>query len=448
MYSPVTSPIPALPVPESKISYPVISFFRCIMQFYARAIRFREPVMLHPERMIDAWHAFNDGKARMILGFRHAYGDDPQLMAYAIHHTLPRYARKCGRPFRAMTHAHFVYGVEVPYWSGPFVGWLLPRGGAVPVNHVHMDSKGMNRIRKTVAEGRYPLALAPEGHVTYVSEKVAELETGTARFGFWCMEDLERERERAGRTERVIILPVSQHYRYAPGAIKPLSRLIAGMERDCGLLPAQGQRAMVEIAARLRALGQAILAECAAFYSEILGKETGAKQTDLLEASLDTAERFFNLPRGVGEPIARLYKIRTAGWDRIFRSDLDGMTPLRRELAARETGEAWYAMRHMESSEMLLHIDFCAVPDNAGLEAYIEIANNFFDCIGRLKGGTLKNRANIFDKYAVLVPGEPIVIDDYRELYRSDKKAALQKATDDLAARFQTCIEEYQHEYR
>jgi len=448
MYTPLNQPVPEITLHEPETSHAVVSFFRTIMQPYARSIRFKEPVMLHPERIVDAYQAFFDKKIRLIVGFRHAYGDDPQLMAYVFHHVLPKAARKINKPFKTMTHAHFVYGVEVPLWSGGFVRWLLPKAGAVPVDHIHMDSAGMNRIRKIIADGEYPLALAPEGHVTYDSGTVAELETGTARFGFWCVDDLKKQ----NRAEQVWILPVSQHYRTGKHAERDLDRLITRMEADCGI----GKKAAGSsiaggsaTAARLRSVGESILAHLRIFYGELDPKKTGNAQAEILESALDAAERILAVEgKGKGDPMTRIYRIRSIAWGRIYRSDIDGMTLLRKEMAGRETGEAWYAMRHMETAELLCHVDLAAVPENAFTEDYMEIANNFYDFIERQKGGTLRNRANITDKYAIVVPGEPIAMNDYYDLYKTDKKAALQAATDDLRGRFEKCIEEYHHEYR
>jgi len=446
MYTPQTESVPMIVLPETTLDYPVIAFFRSIVQPYARALRFKEPKLVHGDRMIGAWHDFNDKKIRLIVGFRHAYGDDPQLMAYVIHHVLPKAARKAGRPFKKMTHAHFIYGAEVPLWTGKFVHWLLPRAGAVPINHIHMDAKGMNRIRKIISDGDFPLALAPEGHVTYASETVGELETGTARFGFWCMEDLEKK----GRTERVVFLPVSMHYRYGKNAAKELSKFLASMESECGL-PAADETAADKrsqrFADRLRALGTSILSHLAAFYAEIEGGQAVTTQEAVLESVLAAAERLLCLAHD-GEPMARIYRIRQHAWDRIYRDDIAAMTPLRKYLSGRETGEAWYAMRHMETAEILCHVRLTGIPDGEPVEIYMEAANNFYDIIERQKGGTLRNRANILDKYAVIVPGEPVILDGFRDLYRTDKKAALAGVTDEIRHRFETCIEEYRQEYR
>lgn len=462
MYIPQTEPLPTLDLPEPTLHYPLMKALRSIIQLYARALKFREPVLLYPERLVRTYKDFTDGKNRMIAGFRHPYGDDPQLTAYLFHHVMPKAARKIGIKLPRFTHAHFIYGVEVPMWSGPFVRWLLPRVGAVPINHIHMDAKGMSRIRKLFSEGTFPVALAPEGHVTYGSERVLELETGTARFGFWCLEDLEK----AGRTESVFIVPLSSHYRYGKRARTQLSRMIRTMEIECGLLP-KGSKLRTEdstdkaVADRLSRIGPAILSHLLAFYGEygglpvINGTESAPEfpsadtQKVILEAALLAAERMLGIPCDPQKKaILRLYTIRTAGWDRLFRSDLREMTPLRFELAKREAGEAWFAMRHMELSELLIYVDFRNIPAEAHFETLVEIAHNFFDALSRLKGGTLRNRANIIDRYPVIVPGEPLNLNAYREKYKKDKKGAMQDVTVDLHDRFERCIEEYRHEFR
>ena len=439
MYTPQTEPVRTLTLPEPKVNRAVVRFFRAIMHPFARIIKFRLPVILHPERMVDSWHAFNAGKIRLLVGFRHAYGDDPQMMVYTIHKALPRYAKKIGQPLRGLTHVHFVYGAEVPLWSGSFVRWVLPKAGALPVNHVKMDSPGMNRIRNVLSHGNYPLALAPEGHVTHSSETVEELESGTARFCFWCMEDLERE----NRKEDMVFLPVSIHYRYHPRAEKQLARMLTDMEKETGL--SRPETGGADTGSRLARLGKTLLDQLDAFYREEQGS-LPENQASVLEAALRACERFFALPHD-GAPSNRIYRVRSAAWDRLFRSDIDSLTPLGSALAGRESGEAWYAMRHLETASILHQMSLTAIPERSTLEVYIEIANNFFDLVERLKGGTLKNRANRFMKYPVIVPGTPVIMNEYRELYRNDKRAALDKATTRFRDSYLECIREYREAY-
>lgn len=445
MYSPQTEPVRTLTLAEPKTSRIVVRFFRAIMHPFARILKFKKPRILFPERMVDQWHDFVNGKTRLLVGFRHAYGDDPQMMVYTIHKALPSHARKIRKPIRALTHVHFVYGAEVPLWSGSFVRWVLPRAGALPVNHVHMDSVGMGRIRRILADGEFPLALAPEGHVTHTSEHVPELETGTARFCFWCQDDLEKQ----NRREQMVFLPVSIHYRYHPRAGKKLSRMLSSMEAETGLPPLPRnpvpQFADRQYAGRLRRIGQKLLEQLSVFYREESG-QCGEGQTAVLEAALRACERFFSLPHD-GTAQARIYRVRASAWDRLFRSDMDTLSPLGTALAGRESGEAWYAMRHLETATLLSLVNLSDIPQTAPLEQYIEIANNLYDLIERLKGGTLRNRANFFLKYPVIVPGEPIMMNEYRDLYRRDKRAALEAATERFRESYRQCIREYREQY-
>ncbi len=444
MYTPLTQPIPKRDLPDPRLNLALMRAVRFVIQPYARALKFREPVMVHGNRMVDAYRDFREGKTRLIIAFRHAYGDDPQLMAYTLHHALPREARRLKKPLGGITHAHFVYGAEVPLWSGPFVRWLLPNVGAVPINHVHMDSSGMNRIRKTIASGTYPLALAPEGHVTYESETVGELESGTARFGFWCIEDLARE----GRPEKVVFLPVSTHYRYGSGDSRALERVIGSLETECGLGGGNRRdRSIGSLKERLAACGKEILSITASYYRERSRTEIACDREALLDAALSAAEGILAL-ESRGDGFERLYRVRTAAWDLIIRDDAEEMSPLRLDLARRETGEAWFAMRHMETAELLAHVGFGVIPEDVDLNGLFEIANNYRDMLGRLAGGTLKNRVNEVSRRPVIVTGEPIVLDELYPKYREDKRAALALATGRLREGFIRCVEDYRREYR
>lgn len=440
MYTPQIEPVSTITLPEPKVNFLILRAFRSIMRPFARFLKFAEPQILFPERMVDQWHDFNQGKTRLLLGFRHAYGDDPQLMVYTIHKSLPKYARKIQRPLRALSHVHFVYGTEVPLWSGKFVRWVLPKGGALPVNHVRMDSVGMGRIRKTLLNGDFPIALAPEGHVTHSSETVEDLETGTARFCFWCLEDLAKQ----NRNEKMIFLPISLHYRYHEKSRYTLSNMIAQMEKECALeTRLQTSRKDLQIPQRLQRLGSKIIALLADFYAteDHSGPEA---QASILEASLCACERMYSLPHD-GTPAMRIYRVRSSAWDRLFRSDLNTLSPLEKELAGRQSGEAWYAMRHLETSGILYQVNLTEIPETASLEHYIEIANNFYDLMERLKGGTLRNRPNFFKKYPIIIPGKPVVMNDFLDLYRKNKKAAFEEATALFRERYLDCIAEYRN---
>jgi hypothetical protein len=79
------------------------------------------------DRLAAALGDLAAGRARLVIAFRHPYGD------------------------------------EVPLWSGPLVRWLLPRTGSFPVYHVRLDRSGQ---------------------VSYRSESLPRLERGALQLGF------------------------------------------------------------------------------------------------------------------------------------------------------------------------------------------------------------------------------------------------------------------------
>lgn len=467
MYTPVRHARPTLPPREPRLNAPFLRLMRLFLTPIARLARFGEPVLVNPERLVEPYRDFTEGRARLIIGFRHACGDDPQLAGYLLHGALPRAARRMKRPLknlkRGLTHGLFVYGMEVPLWSHPLVGWLLGAIGAVPVDHFRPDAAGMNRIRKTILAGEYPVAIAPEGHVTYLSEARAEIESGTARFGFWCVEDLAR----SGRNEKTVFVPLSFHYQYGPRSRRALDKLIGRLERELGLgkigddaesaktggagkgaagaqkTEGRGDAARDALSRRLDRGAKALRETLAVSY----GLPPDADQEAVLNAATAACERILGVepPKSESTVLERFYAMRSVGWDRLFRGDLETLSPIERELAGRSAGEAWYAMRHMEAAEMLYHVPLSPATEGETWGLLFERALNLSDLSGRIKGGTLADRPNPALKIPVVVVGEPIAFDDYFADYKENKKEAVRKAAGLMKTRYEECIRTYKN---
>jgi len=293
-------------------------------------------------------------------------------------------------------------------------------------------------------DGEYPVALAPEGQVSYSSEELPRLESGAAHICAWCVEDLAK----TGRPESVVILPISMHYRWEAASEPQLDRLIGRIESECGIKPPETASRFD----RLSAAADSILAAAERHYSRFCaaslprpGNPTRAERLgDLREAALSAAERAFHLQPD-GDAIRRVYKIRQTGWDRIFRSDLsdiEAQPGLGRALADRAAGEAWYASRHMELVDLAYYLDFERLKEDDPLELYIETAQNYFDLVSRLEGGNISNRINIKGKKAIVVIGEPILATDRLSGYGSNRKAAVESLNGDLKRAYADCIKE------
>jgi hypothetical protein len=411
-------------------------FLRAVGPVYFRfLLGFHSIELLHAERLVRAFRDFFDLKSRLIVAFRHPYGDEAQLMAYVIGKQLSREAVKLGIRFPQKPHAHFVHGYEVPLWSGGFERWVLPRVGSVPVYHTKFDMPSMRRIRLLMKDGAYPLALAPEGQVSYTSESLPRLEQGAVRIGIWCAEDLAKEK----RTESVVIVPVSIHHRWPEAAGRKLERFIGLIERRLGVCRRTGS----ERFDRLSAIADRALVLMEQYYARYHvppspggGASRSERLAAVLEAALRTAERTLGI-KPDGDAIRRVYKIRQTCWDRIYRADIrdmDFISPVERRMADRLAGEAWLASRHMELVDLAYYLDFDRLNRDDPLELFIETAQNYYDLASRLSGGNASDRITIPGKRGIVIVGEPVIV--------RQGKGIIDSLTDELKRAYLSCIEE------
>jgi hypothetical protein len=460
---------------------------RILGPVYAKAALGLDRLQLRGARqLVDAWREFQEGRARLILAFRHPYGDEAQLFSYLFDVVLPREARRLGPALPRRTHARFVHGYEVPLWSGPLVRWLLPRVGAVPVYHARFDSPSIARIRTIASRDSFPLALAPEGQVSYRSQTLPRIESGTARIAFWCAEDLEH----AGRTMPVLVLPLSVHYRHDESRIGRIEALVKGLERRCGIAPqttrppADSASRRASLKARLVALDLALIRLAESIYGLPAAAGTraatgtaaasgttadapaarpasrDARLAAVIEAALARAESMLgiggsgpgaDLGTDTARPgtIERVYRIRQAGWDRIYpERGLDAMRPLERGLADRRAGEAWYAMRHMETVDLAWYLDSAYLEGRSGddsptFDRLVECAYSLGDLASRLVGGDISHRPEPLRKRAIVIAAPPIDVGARLPDYRRDRKAAVGAVTEEIARAFRDCTREY-----
>ncbi|MFZ4616225.1 MAG: hypothetical protein ACOYM2_08535 [Rectinemataceae bacterium] len=451
-------------------------------------LRMQSMRFIHGERFVASVRDFYEGRARLVLAFRHPYGDEPQLLAWAMHRGLRAEARRLGAPLGVRPHCLFLHGYEVPLWSGPLVRWLIPRSGSLPVYHVRVDSSGIKATRRALRDGEHPLALAPEGQASYRSETLPRLERGALQLGFWCAEELAA----AGRAEKVLILPLSVHVSHEARDLSALEACATALEvrlgpagvAPAGVAPAgaaanapqvsrssdEGRRRALGL--RLRAIDlrlqeagesyywpgqrpggptppvETLLALADSNNTEFLALRA-ARHAALLEEALRRGEAMLGLASD-GDAITRVYRIRHEGWNRIYPElDLAALPPHARALADRRAGEAWYAMRHMETVDLGWYLDAPYLEEGLAdggapsLGRLAETLVNLDDFASRLEGGNITDRKNPLSRHICMVAAEPLEMTLRLPAYRSDRQTALAAAETDLASAFTGAIKEY-----
>jgi len=457
-------------------SYPrgwLVRLIRAISPIYVSlGLGFSGIEPLHPERAAAAYDGFFGKRNRLIIAFRHPYGDEPQLLSYYLLSRLRKDAAAAGRPLGTTLsgnttsgppvsrrpHALFIHGYEVPRWGGSFIRWLLPRMGALPVHHAKTDSTGLSRIRKAIRSGPYPVALSPEGQVSYTPRSVPRIEQGTARLALMCAEELARANkegvvENSGTGTEVLILPVS--FRYIPSARSRRSaeRILRAIEKVVGIEtpdPRSGQS--VSAAARLARATELAVTMAEKFYGQEGSGALKERLSRLIDRALEKGEKILGIPSAAGSsPIERVYRIRQAGWDRIFLENaepLSRLSPLKRRLLDRGAGEAWYAMRHMEFVDFTWYFDPAPLADDASPELVAEQIQNVYDLVSRLIGGALSDRKLVRPVKALIHFGEPIsvtaapVLDEHAATGNGKRKAEAALITERLLRAYEAAAGE------
>ena len=398
-----------------------LRFIRLAAPFYTRiALHITDIRLRNPETLVNAWKDFQEKRVRLILAFRHPYGDEPQLISIVCDTLLSKAARALGVSFPEKPHARLLHGYEVALWGNAVIRAVLPLSGAMPVYHRKTDASGMKLIRSVLKDGPHPVALAPEGQVSYRSETVPRLEPGTMRMAFWCARDLKQER----RSERTLVLPISIHYRFDPRDTGKFLNLMRQLERRCGLAPTM-QSVVAEspessafrkgMRDRLIRIETSLLRLAEEHYGALCGYMPPEPHTtadlaaspetrrqhwnNVMLSALETGERILGIwtraqggmlshaeaglegridvsPKSQDAPdslssltfltsltslnslIDRVYRIRHEGWERIYPVEEVGAPgTVRSAMAHRRAGEAWYAMRHMEFVDLTAYLD-------------------------------------------------------------------------------------------
>lgn len=405
------------------------------------ALRIRSVRVEGAEVLGAEYDAARRGRSRFLVAFRHPSDADPHLAFWFLHVRLPR---ELGRPRRDFG-GRFVAGAEIPLWGGPLVRWALRSAGTVPVRHGSLDRETLDTLVAAIAEDPVPVALAPEGQVTYHAGTVQSLDEGTARLALWASERLAA----AGRPLAVRIVPLAVEYRFTPRARARLPAFLSRLERRCGLTDGSN----IPFRGRLDRLWERLVALAEDHYARIYGQAPAPEGSGirerlerLLVGSLARLESFYGLPspdparEGTEGLKARTLAARAAALGRVFHSPArwEAMSPLERGLARRTAAEAFFLDRHQQLVDLGEYLD----PAYAGPEGsepppnrLIEIAQNLWDLANRLEGGDIASRSRAFPKDVVLRVGAPV---DASRREGEGNRTAARRVLADLRREFET----------
>jgi 1-acyl-sn-glycerol-3-phosphate acyltransferase len=420
---PVVRARPSIKTAEPRISPWLVFLARFAARFYLAGFVGNARIRLDENaagNFLPAMERALSRKSRCILAFRHQNGWEPQVLMWFTLYRLAKFAGKQGIRFSLPPRILFVHGYELFRWGGPLLRFALPRFGAMPIHHAKLDSAGLKRIYRCLREGPYPLAIAPEGQVSYTLAEKPRVEPGTVHIALGVAEELLAGAGTGaagiGGSPAVEILPVSLYPEYDKKALAAAEGLLRRIERICGIKPPaagpggsglrhRGLSRPADLGGRFLRCREIILAlnerryglnrkETTRKEAVREGRDFGDRLDAVIEAALQNAAGALGFKDLPGDTISRLYLIRQTCWDRIFpeHADLRTLSPLERAFLDLRAGEAWYAARHMELADFSFYFH---KPPGESPASVVEYAQNLYDFANRTMGGIYGTRRNI-----------------------------------------------------
>ena len=409
------------------------------------------------EELIELYHQFHQGKTRFMLAFRHPFAVDPPCISQLLWNLLPQIAQQAGKPLPFPVHTHFIYDRGIPLWAGKQVGWLISQLGGTPIRRGTLDRQGLRSIRDLFVSGTFPLAAAPEGATNGHNEIISALEPGIAQFGFWCREDLQKAQIEA----EVAIAPLGIRYHFFVAPWQSLEQLLSQLEVDSGLrkqptanmglvngiaLTPEQEQIFYE---RLYQLAEHLLLLMENFYSRYYQQTITTENDDLpsrlqalLNAALSVAEQAFGVkPNGnLGD---RCRRVEQSGWDRIYRQDiseLETLAPAAKGLANLVASEAQLRLWHMRLVENFVSVTGRYVAEKPTVARFADTILLIWKMLARLKGQSNVKPPFLGKKWAQLTVQSPLLISNYWDGYKSNRRQAVATLTQDLQSSLEQAI--------
>lgn len=404
----------------------------------------REVLFYNPEPLVEAYREFYAGRARLLILFRHVeVADGPAIMSALAgglwRMTKSRRARRRhGIPGPALPrkpHAYFLYGKDVLNWAGAGARWAFPRLGGIPVVNTRLDRASHDAIRAAIVRGEHPLALAPEGQVSYQMFHVSDLAAGVGTMARWIEEDLMEE------PQKILVLPMALGYHLAKDHDALARKALAKVHRSLG----EQERRGVDLVQDLLEATGLLVDRLETAYDEAYPAVDGSHRnhdmprgasfpgTDSLgrriQALCDRVLRVSELGVGgaEGTKLRRLFATRYRSVDLLYREDVDpsSLPPASRAWADFRALDALAMERHAQIVDVLMYVRPEYLSGTPGPHRRAEYALNLLDVVNRVAGGNIDTRFSPKGKRGRILVGSPIDAGNLLQAPGRSPKAAI-----------------------
>jgi 1-acyl-sn-glycerol-3-phosphate acyltransferase len=284
--------------------------------FWARIIQWYLPQYLRKSFGITSWECVGTDRlisslkagSGVLLASNHCRPCDPMVLGLL--------AREVSRPFHVMASWHL-------FMQNRVQSFLLPRIGGFSVYREGLDRESLKCATRILAEGRFPLAIFPEGFVTRNNDRLLHLMDGVA----FLARSAAKQRATSPLPGKVVVHPVFVRYFFEGDLTATLSPVLQEIETRLSWQP----QSHLPLRERVIKAGYALLA---LKEIEYLGVSQSGQATErlarLMDHLLEPIEREWTGGRKETDSMTRIKRLRTAIVPDIIHGELDETERARR----------------------------------------------------------------------------------------------------------------------
>jgi len=333
----------------------------------------------------------------------------------------------------AKENFNYVAAREVFDWDRGFNGWWLQHIGAYSVVRGAPDRESFKMTKKILSEGKQKLVLFPEGEISRQNDTLLPLETGAAQLSFWALDEMDKQ----GSSEHMYIVPIALKYTYATDIKPALTDTLTRLEAKLSVPRPSGSK----LYPRLMAVAEKLISILEGEYDQKPAKDATLNDriTALRLSILSRMSNYLNieLPKS-DRTLDAVRMLRNKIDDFVYESE-DGLSEYEKE----RHGEKAAAIKGFYK-DLDRVVNFVSIYDGYIKEHMTQ--ERFADVLERIEHEVFGHISVKGPRCINIDVGNAIDLRSYQNEYKTHKKVALQKITDELSMQMAGMLDTLEHE--
>jgi len=351
---------------------------------------------------------------RTIVCPNHPNRHDPQVMF--------AFSKLAGEDF------NFLAAREVFDYDNGWNGFWLQHLGCYSVVRGAPDRESFKTTKSLLVAGKKKLVIFPEGEISRQNDTLMPLECGVPTLAFWALDELQKTDAGAN----VFLMPVATKYTYRESIRDELERSIYKLEERLGL----STNVQDSLYRRFRSIAQALLQALEKEYNVKPGAQATLNDriVGLRSTILKNIAAYLQVELPLGLSTLDCVRVLRNHLDDFIYNDENDLSAYQRKIHDEKAEKVKGIYRDLDRVVNFISIYDGYLKERLTQERFADVIDRFeVEVFGR---NTIKG-----PRLVLIDIGRPISLIEQYPSYKTNKKAVLQKLTEELSLQISTMLE-------